>query len=102
MTWHPQIEKQNLGTLMAITSPSSLTCQLTVKKVQSQLQNIDDMLISMIAAMLPNNLASKQTSHLTALMKPGIHACTQALHLAKSPQPQTMPLIAIKTGFKCQ
>ena len=91
---------------MAITSPSSLTCQLTVKKVQSQLQNIDDMLISMIAALLPNNLASKQTNkqiaHLTALMKPGIHACTQALHLAKSPQPQTMPLIAIKTGFKCQ
>ena len=61
MSWHPQTEKQNLGTLMAITSPSSLTCQLTVKKVQSQLQNIDDMLISMIAALLPNNLASKQT-----------------------------------------
>ena len=60
----------------------------------------------MIAAYLPNNLASKQaskqTAHLTALMKPGIHASTQALHLAKSPQPQTMPLIAIKNGFKCQ
>ena len=55
MTWHPQTEKQNLGTLMAITSPSSLTCQLTVKKVQSQKQNIDRMLISMIAAYLPNN-----------------------------------------------
>ena len=86
MTWHPQTEKQNLGTLIAITSPSSLTCQLTVKKVQSQLQNIDGMLISMIAAYLPNNLASKQTNkqiaHLTAFMKPCLHACTQALHLA--------------------
>lgn len=61
MSWHPQTEKQNLGTLMAITSPSSLTCQLTVKKIQYQKQNIDRMLISMIAALLPNNLASKQT-----------------------------------------